>query len=308
MAKGKFFTKEVKIGISFVVAFALLYWGINFLKGINLFTPTNHYILKYERIDGLVVSNGVFVKGYKIGQVHNIKYDFSKPEPFSVTININDDVRLPKGTVAALFDESLMGGKGINLLMAENTAFHNAGDTLATTIDAGLMGAVADIIPTLTATVRHADSLVLSIDQLVNSSEIKHSLSNIESLSSKLDHTASSVNRLVNNDLRKIMYQIDTTMNNITVLTSNLSKVDYTDIMYSIDTTMTNVQEFTRRINDPNGTVGLLLNDPALYREITSTVTSANNLLIDLKANPKRYVHFSLFGGKNKEKKENRKQ
>lgn len=306
MAANKFFTKEVKIGISFVVAFALLYWGINFLKGVNLFTPTNHYILKYERIDGLVVSNGVFVKGYKIGQVHDIKYDFSKTEPFAVTININDDVHLPQGTVAALFDESMLGGKGINLLLADNTTYHNAGDTLVTTIDPGLMGTITGIIPSLTATVAHIDSLVVSLDQLVNSTEIQQSLSNIENISAKLRHTVNSVNNIIDNDLQTIMYQIDTTMTNINVLTSKLSVADYADILYSIDTTMTNIQDFSRRINDPNGTVGLLLNDPALYREITSTVTSANNLLIDLKSNPKRYVHFSLFGRKNKEKKESK--
>lgn len=108
---------------------------------------------------------------------------------------------------------------------------------------------------------------------------------------------------MLDNRLPGIINQLDTAMVNINAVSKQLGAIDFSDIMLSVDTTLQNLNQFTQRINDPNGTVGLLLNDPALYREITTTVTSANNLLIDLKANPKRYVHFSLFGGK-KEKKE----
>ena len=94
--KKSFFTKEVKIGFAFVCALAFLIWGINFLKGVNLFTPSNHYYLKYERIDGLVVSNGVFIKGYKVGQVRDIKYDFTKKESFVIDILMNQDIKLPR--------------------------------------------------------------------------------------------------------------------------------------------------------------------------------------------------------------------
>ena len=105
--KKSFFSKEVKIGLAFICALAFLIWGINFLKGVNLFTPSNHYYLKYERIDGLVVSNGVFIKGYKVGQVRDIKYDFTQKESFVVDILMNQDIKLPKGTIAYLFDESI---------------------------------------------------------------------------------------------------------------------------------------------------------------------------------------------------------
>ena len=115
MANRKFFTREVKIALAFIAALAVLIYGINFLKGINIFTPTNHYIIKYENADGLVVSNGVYIKGYKVGQVRSINYDFTDPVPFTVDIAINKDIRLPRGTVAYMFDESIMGGKAVNL-------------------------------------------------------------------------------------------------------------------------------------------------------------------------------------------------
>lgn len=302
MTTKKFFTKEVKIGISFVVAFALLYWGINFLKGVNLFTPTNHFSLKFEQIDGLVVSNGVFIQGYKVGQVHEIKYNFDNTKPFTVIININDDIKLPQGTTATLTDESLMGGKCINLIFSQSQNYHIAGDTLTTTIDRGLFGAIADIVPTLTATVQHADSLLTSLNQIVNSPEIKSSLSNINSITTNLNKTSRSLNTLMDNKMPKIINQLDTTLSNLNSISTKLNRIDFNDIMLSVDSTLTNINEFTQRINDPNGTIGLLMNDPSLYREVTNTVTSANNLLIDLKANPKRYVHFSLFGRKDKEK------
>ena len=124
MANRKFFTREVKIALAFIAALAVLIYGINFLKGINIFTPTNHYIIKYENADGLVVSNGVYIKGYKVGQVRSINYDFTDPVPFTVDIAINKDIRLPRGTVAYMFDESIMGGKAVNLVFADGSDMH----------------------------------------------------------------------------------------------------------------------------------------------------------------------------------------
>lgn len=302
MTTKKFFTKEVKIGIAFVIAFALLYWGLNFLKGVNLFTPTNHYTLRYTDIGGLVVSNNVIIKGHKVGQVHTITYDFTSDTPFTVTININDDIRLPQGTTAILADESLMGGKCINITLGNATTHHNPGDTIPSTIDTGLLGTLADIIPTLKTTIAHTDSLINSLNQITTSTQIQTTLDNIQNITTQLKHTTTTLNNMTNNRLPGIIDQLDTTMTNINSISRQLEAIDYSDIIQSIDTTLQNINHFTTRLNDPDGTIGLLLNDPALYREITTTITSANNLLLDLKANPKRYVHFSLFGGKNKEK------
>lgn len=289
--KKTFFTKEVKIGLAFICALAFLIWGINFLKGVNLFTPSNHYYLKYERIDGLVVSNGVFIKGYKVGQVRNIKYDFTQKESFVVDILMNQDIKLPKGTIAYLFDESMLGGKGINLVFTEEPDYHTSGDTLITDTEKGLMASMADIVPTIQSTIKHADSLILSVNNLINSTEIQRTLSNFESITAELNKTSRKLAKMIDEQFPPIINSVNTICTDLKSVTGQLSSVQYNDIIESLDSTLVNLEEFTDRINSPNGSLGLLLNDKALYNNLNSTMNSANNLLIDFKDDPRRYLY-----------------
>lgn len=289
--KKTFFTKEVKIGLAFVCALAFLIWGINFLKGVNLFTPSNHYYLKYERIDGLVVSNGVFIKGYKVGQVRNIRYDFTQKESFVVDILMNQDIKLPKGTIAYLFDESMLGGKGINLVFTEAPDFHTSGDTLITDTEKGLMASMADIVPSIQSTIKHADSLILSVNNLINSTEIQRSLNNFESITTELHKTSRGLTKMIDEQFPPIINSVNTICTDLKSVTGQLSSVQYKDIIESLDSTITNIQEFTLQLNSPNSTLGALLNDKTLYNTLNSTMNSANNLLIDFNDDPRRYLY-----------------
>ena len=291
MAKKTFFTKEVKIGLSFVVALAFLIWGINFLKGVNLFTPSNHYYLKYENVDGLVVSNGVFIKGYKVGQVRAIKYDFTQKESFVVDILMNQDIKLPEGTIAYLFDESMLGGKGINLVFSEKDDYHTSGDTLTTDIQKGLMASLAGIVPSIQSTINHADSLILSANALINSSEIQNSLTNFESITAELRKTSRSLTKIIDQEFPSVINNVNDICTDLKNVTGQLSSVQYKDIVESLDSTLINLEEFTNRLNSPNGTLGLLLNDKAMYNNINTTVNSVNSLLIDFKDDPRRYLY-----------------
>ena len=291
MTKKTFFTKEVKIGLSFVVALAFLIWGINFLKGVNLFTPSNHYYLKYENVDGLVVSNGVFIKGYKVGQVRAIKYDFTQKESFVVDILMNQDIKLPEGTIAYLFDESMLGGKGINLVFSEETNYHTSGDTLTTDVQKGLMASLAGIVPSIQSTIDHADSLIVSANALINSSEIQNSLTNFESITAELHKTSRSLNKMIDQEFPSVISNVNGICTDLKNVTSQLSSVQYKDIVESLDSTLVNLEEFTNRINSPNGSLGLLLNDKTLYNNIDATVNSVNSLLIDFKDDPRRYLY-----------------
>jgi phospholipid/cholesterol/gamma-HCH transport system substrate-binding protein len=301
MTKKTFFTREVKIGLSFVVALAFLIWGINFLKGVNLFTPSNHYYLKYESVDGLVVSNGVFIKGYKVGQVRNIKYDFTQKESFTVDILMNQDIKLPQGTIAYLFDESMLGGKGINLVFTDNKDFHTSGDTLLTDKDGGLMASLANIVPTIQSTINHVDSLVQSANILLNSNEIQNSMNNIESITAELSKTSRSLNSLINQQFPPIINNVNSISTDLKNITGQLSNIQYQDIIQSLDSTLVNLEQFTNSINSPDGSLGLLLNDKNLYNNINKTVNSANSLLIDLQEDPRRYLY--PLGKKKKDKK-----
>lgn len=301
MTKKTFFTREVKIGLSFVVALAFLIWGINFLKGVNLFTPSNHYYLKYESVDGLVVSNGVFIKGYKVGQVRNIKYDFTQKESFTVDILMNQDIKLPQGTIAYLFDESMLGGKGINLVFTDNKEFHTSGDTLLTDKDGGLMASLANIVPTIQSTINHVDSLVQSANILLNSNKIQNSMNNIESITAELSKTSRSLNSLINQQFPPIINNVNSISTDLKNITGQLSNIQYQDIIQSLDSTLVNLEQFTNSINSPDGSLGLLLNDKNLYNNINKTVNSANSLLIDLQEDPRRYLY--PLGKKKKDKK-----
>lgn len=300
MANKTFFTKEVKIGLSFVVALAFLIWGINFLKGVNLFTPSNHYYLKYEKIDGLVISNGVFIKGYKVGQVRDIKYDFTQKESFVVDILMNQDIKLPEGTIAYLFDESMLGGKGINLIFADTQEYHTSGDTLLTDIDGGMMASLANIVPTIQSTIEHADSLIQTATALMNSSEIQNSLNNFESITAELHKTSRGLTKMLNEQFPPIVDNVNTICADLKVVSGQLSNIQFQDIIQSLDSTLMNIEQFTNDLNSSEGTLGLLLNDKALYNDINKTVNSANNLLIDLQENPRNYLY--PLGKKNKTK------
>ncbi len=289
--KKSLFSKEVKIGLAFVCALAFLIWGINFLKGVNLFTPSNHYYLKYERIDGLVISNGVFIKGYKVGQVRDIKYDFTKKESFVIDILMNQDIKLPKGTIAYLFDESMLGGKGINLVFTEENQYHTSGDTLVTDTEKGLMASMANIVPTIQSTIQHADSLIVSMNTLVNSAEIQRSLNNFESITTELNKTSRGLNKIIDKQFPNIINNVNSICTDLKSVTSQLSSIQYQDIIQSLDSTLSNVEELTEQLNSPNSSLGLLLKDQSLYNNVNTTINSANSLLLDLQNDPRKYLY-----------------
>jgi phospholipid/cholesterol/gamma-HCH transport system substrate-binding protein len=247
--------------------------------------------LKYENVDGLVVSNGVFIKGYKVGQVRAIKYDFTQKESFVVDILMNQDIKLPKGTIAYLFDESMLGGKGINLVFSEEENYHTSGDTLTTDIQKGLMASLSNIVPSIQSTINHADSLIISANTLINSTKIQNSLTNFESITTELHKTSRSLTNMIDKQFPPIVNKVNSICTDLNNITNELSEVKYKDIILSLDTTISNINQFTNRLNSPDGTLGLLLNDNTLYNNINKTINSANYFLIDLKENPRNYLY-----------------
>lgn len=295
----KIFNREVKIGLMVVVALAILFFGLNYLKGINIFKSTNHYFLTFESIGGLVSSNPVYIKGYKIGQVSDIEYDFSKQKSFVVQIDIQDDVNLPSGTIAELFDDGLMGGKAINLVFSEEETFHNTGDTLTAQSVPGLMDALsAELLPKLTNALNDIDSLVVAAKDLFASKEIEKTLLSIESASADLASSSASLKGYIKTDVPMLLSNIDTIANDFKNVSFGLKQWEFDSLYLKIDGTIANLEKLTETLNKKDGSLGLLLNDSAVYNELDSTINSANALLKDLKENPKRYVHFSLFGRK----------
>ena len=296
----KFFTSEVKIGLAFIAAIAILIIGINFLKGINIFTPSNHYYVEYENLDGLVVSNSVMIRGYKVGQVREISYDFTKTNPFTVHIAINKDIKLPLNTEACLYDDGLVGGKAIELVFDNEDNYYTPGSTLPATIKPGMFAALAEMIPDISRTLSRVDSLLVSATDLINSEDISSSIESIKVMTNQFKQTSYRVNNFMNNQFPSIANNIDTMIIDLKSVGKDLQAIEYQKLITEATAAVENLRETTEKLNSNDNTIGLLMNDKAVYDSLQSTVNSANQLLIDLKKNPKRYVHFSMFGKKEK--------
>ena len=295
-----FFTREVKIGLVFVVATAILFFGMNYLKGINIFTPSNHYFANYKDVGGLVVSNPVMIKGFKVGQVRTIKYDFAKEEPFVVEISVNEDIKLPKGTIFSLKDEGLLGGKMIEIQLGKSADLHKSGETLLTKVEGNFLSQLSELAPKLEQTFDNLDSIMLSVKTLVNSPSLHNGIDKFDSTMADLRITMSQL-KIATANLPKTMTTLDNVATN---LDKKIGELDVAKLMAQIDKTLANVESFSEKLNSKTSTLGLLMNDRSVYDRLDKTVESANALLVDLKQNPKRYVHFSVFGKKDKQEKE----
>jgi len=300
----KFFKREVKVGIMTVVAIFILYFGLNFLKGIDIFSPISYYYTVYSDIGGLVASSPVYVKGYKVGQVEEIKYDFTKVNSFVVKISVNKDIKLPKGAKVQLYDAGLMGGKAVQLVYAPysvSQSIYSPGDTVESSVNGGMMAKLSgDLMPKIESISTQADSLLRAVRVLVESKELNNSLTSIQTTTSNLALTSVQLKNIMNNDFPRILGDVNNVTTDFKQISGNLKKIDYAATFASIDHTINNLNLITDKINKTEGTIGLLLNDKSLYVNLTNTASNADNLLIDLKSNPKRYVSFSLFGGKTK--------
>ncbi len=302
--KNIFLNREVKVGIMAVVAIFILYFGLNFLKGIDIFSPISYYYATYDNIGGLVPSSPVYVKGYKVGQVEEVKYDFTKEVAFVVKISIKNDIVVPKGAKIELFDDGLMGGKAIQLVYAPLTAsqaLYAPGDTVESQVGGGLMAQLSgELMPKIESISTQADSLLRSVRVLVESNELKNSMSSIEKTTADLAVSSAELKGLMKNDVPRIIKDVNVLTSDFKQVSGNLKKIDFAATFSSINHTIENLSLMTDKVNNPEGTVGMLLNDKNLYIHLSNTASSADKLLIDLKENPKRYVHFSLFGSKSK--------
>lgn len=299
----KYFTKEVKIAIVAIVGLVVLFLGMNFLKGLDLFSTDNRYYISFRDISGLSSSSPIYADGYKVGVVRGIVYDYSQSKDIIVEADINKDMRIPKGSSAEIVSD-LMGNVKVNLLLVSNPRERvNPGETIVGGINDGAMGQMKDLIPVVQDMLPKLDSILASVNLLLQDPAIANSLHNVETVTGNLTVSTRRLNTLLgtlNRRMPGLLAKADGVMDNAQVVTSNLSKVDVEGTMSKVNATLDNVQAFTDQLNNNTGSLGLLMRDPNLYYNLNATVKSADSLLIDLKSHPKRYVHFSVFGRKDK--------
>ena len=292
--------KEIKIGLMGIAAIGLFIFGLNYLRGISMLESSRSYYVNFTNINGLPTSSPVFANGYKVGLVRDIQYNYKELGSVTVEVELDEEMRIPKGSKGELVTE-MLGTVKMNLILnLESQSYLQPGDTLDGFANNGLMGVAETMVPKVEQLLPKMDSILSSLNRLLADPALTQTLHNAEQITANLNVTTHELNKLMKNELPTITGNLTSISENINTITTNLKEVDYASTMKRIDSTLANIQTLTNKLNSKDNTIGLLFNDPTLYQNLSATTANASSLLEDLKAHPKRYVHFSIFGKKDK--------
>ena len=296
-------TKEIKIALVAIVGILVMYFGINFLKGMNLFSTNNAYYMTFDDIQGLGASTPIYADGYKVGTVDGLEYDYKENGPIKVKVDINKDLRIPQGSKAEIVKD-LMGNLQVNLLLANNPRERvEPGGIIPGAVNGGMMDKAANLIPVVEKMLPKLDSILTSVNALLADPALAASLHNVETITSNLTVSTRELNTLMaglNKQVPSMIGKANGVLDNTNRLTANLASLDVQGTLNKVNQTLESAHQCTEKLNSNQGSLGLLMNDTKLYDNLTSTMSHADSLVIDLKAHPKRYVHFSVFGRKDK--------
>lgn len=299
----KFFTKEVQIACVAILGVVVLFFGLQFLKGLNIFSTEDTYYVAFDDISGLSASSLVYADGYKVGVVKDIIYNYDTDGDIIAAVGLDKNMRLPKGSTAEI-ESDMLGNIKVNLLLASNPLERVApGDTIRGNKEIGMLSKAADMIPAVEKMLPKMDSILTSLNALLADPALANSLHNVDAITGNLAVTTKQLNALtasLNNRVPGMLDKADRVLTNTDQITKNISDVDIAATMTKVNNTLNNVEQMTAALNSKEGTLGLLMRDPQLYYNLSATMRDADSLMIDLKQNPKRYVHFSIFGKKDK--------
>jgi len=300
------YAREIKVGILATVCLFLLFFGFNFLKGVNIFSPTNGYHGTFSHLHGLEEQAAVYIRGHKVGQVDRLHYDFTRDSAFRVDISIRKDIALPQGTKMALIADGMLGGMAIELQFPDSPITNDQspianGSFLPTTYVPGLIESLqGELLAHVDEAVQEVDSLVAALRTQVEGEHIKRSLENVDRISGDLTSVSANLKHMMKTQVPTIVNNADTAIANLNVIVADIKQADLKATVARVDKTVENVNGLVSDVRSQEGTIGQLIYNKSLYNHIDATVISADSLLTDLKAHPKRYVHFSVFGKKDK--------
>ncbi|HEX8426348.1 MlaD family protein [Hymenobacter sp.] len=310
--------KEIKVALLGIVALAALFIGFNFLKGSNLLSSDRTYYATYDNVDGLTVGNPVMLNGIKVGQVKEMRLMPEQANRIKVSVELQKGVTVGDSTVASL-SGSLLGSKTITLFLGKNSKVYDGGEELKSYTVASITDAfqakALPVLGTVDSTLTKVNSFLNKDARVSLQATLLNAQGSTEALRNLLVMNQRNINQIttnmarLTNDLAVTTKKFDRIASNFSQLSDSLKGAPVGPAMRKLNATMTEAQgtmtTLNRSLNDQKGSLGKLMNDDSLYNNLNATAASTNSLLTDFQSNPKRYVHFSVFGGgKDKVKKE----
>ena len=313
-------TNETKVGILASCSIALLIIGYNFLKGNAIFSSETVLYARYTHVDGLAVSKPVLINGFQIGRVD--KLVLQPNGEIVATLKIKGKYDIPKSSIARLESTDLLGSKAIVMSLGTGKDYAQDGDTLNSNVEKNLMEAVQPVQKKAELIIGKMDSILTSVNTILNpnfQNNVNKSFNSIASTLASLEGTSKKVDGLVGTEGKRISAilanaesisgnlknnneKINAILNNINTITDQVAAANFKQTIDNANKAVADLQGIVTKVNDGKGTLGMLVNDTKMYDNLNNASKNLDNLIIDLKANPKRYVHFSVFGGGGKDK------
>jgi len=303
-------SKEFKVGAFSIVALVTFFFGYNYLKGTDFFNSSKRYYLVYENIDGLAQASDVILNGLPVGKVGERTMMDDGSNRIKVTIIISQNVKIIKGSKAILFDNGLLGGKAVKLELAKGTEAYESGEFIPTSVDAGITQQLSENAKPIMAKV---DSALFKFNRIIDSktdTAIHNILSNLESTSvslktlikdadPKLQSTLGNISSLTAS-LTQTEKKLKPILEKMNGVADSLQKAKIAQTVANANKTIVELQEVIAKINKGEGSLGKLVNSDSLHTNLNKTVQDLDKLFIDFQERPKRYIHFSVFGSKEK--------
>lgn len=312
-------SRPIIIGASFIAAIVIFVWGFNFLRNTALFQKETIYYASYDKINGLIKANPIVINGLRVGQVKNVYFNPDMSGSIMVTMMLTSDFPIPANTVARIFSSDIMGSKAIELVLGDDKTTLQEGDTLQTSVEAGLMAEVnAQVQPIkkkAEALLGSIDTLVIAFQSIFNETardNLKETFMHLEKTFANLQNATSNIDTLVVEESSRISMilinldslttalnrnkdNISTIIENFRVISDSLAKSEIPGTFARANKVLDDMQAILNKVNSGKGTIGMLINDDSLYVELNRSASALDSLINDIKQNPKKYVRFSLF-------------
>jgi phospholipid/cholesterol/gamma-HCH transport system substrate-binding protein len=293
-------SRNAIIGLTFIVSLIMLYFGINFLKGVNVFRQQHRFYVTLDNVTSLLVSSPIYLHGFQIGLVNNIRMAGTNPVEFVVGVHFTEKFPIPKDSYMR-YSVDIFGSSAVDLIMGTSRQLLQPGDTLRGEKMTGLMDGVTEIMPKADAVLMNIDSVLVTLNSLLSNPVWEQTIENIGGTVAQLNRSSASLTRVIaalEEDLPTISQNLTDVSSNLKSVSNELSELDLQSTFASIDETINNLNSLTARLNSNDNSIGRLLHDPSLHDSLSITLSNAAQLLEDIRQNPERYlsVRVRLFG------------